>query len=128
MNTRTRRARRILRSARRGPWGKGRRALNNALQPVYGKDGTILHYKLVRDPWHTSRRGWYHSGHGASMRTKAAQRWAKAIDLCARWDADHTLSDCCGWGMPEYGHDPYQFLGSITPARNRPYPPEEHET
>lgn len=133
MNARTRRARRILRTARRGPWGKGRNALKNAMKPVYAEDGKIMHWELVDDPWYTRRRGdLYHPGlyymQRSSLRTnglwrplgpKSRQKWLKEIEKGAIWDMEHALSDCCGWGKEEVYHETIEFTGSIIPARNR---------
>lgn len=133
MNARTRRARRILRSARRGPWGKGRNGLINAMQPVHGTDGEIHHYTIVTDPWYTCRRGYYRSGNYRMLSScvlstwpwrppfgpKSRQTWLKSVAKSAQWDMDHALSDCCGWGKEEVYHETIEFVGSITPTRNR---------
>ena len=86
MNARTRRARRILRSARRGPWGNGRNSLSNAMKPVYGDDGTISHCHLETDPWYTDRKGYYRTGsyRGSNLGPKIRQRWLKEVEKSAR--------------------------------------------
>jgi hypothetical protein len=128
MNARTRHARRILRTTRRGPWGKGRNAINNSMQPVYGADGEIMHYRLVNDPWYTRRSGLYRPGKGISHRTKAAQVWRKAHEKSARWDVGHALSDCCGWGNGEAHHDPFAYVGSLVPPRPAPFDEDDEDS
>lgn len=134
-----RRASRLLRSARRGPWGKGRNTLTGGMEPVYAVDENgrehICHYRLVTDPWYVNRTGFYRAGsqsptkrcrligcnkgHHLSRGSKAKQRWLKDIELAGRWDVQHALSDCCGWGNDD-GHgaepEPYPFVsGSVPP-------------
>lgn len=132
-----RRAERLLRSSRRGPWGKGRNALTNAMQPVYELNGDgkpyIKHYRLVTDPWYVNRTGFYKPesfevcccapdcGHSV-LGPKSRQRWLKEHVKLGQWDVDHALSHCCGWGNDEgHGGEPsvYPFIGGMVPPRRR---------
>lgn len=117
MKPRSRRKRHLLRVSR-----TERRKFRT--EPVYGKDGTIIHYRMVDHPDYVRRIGWWRPG--TSWKTKAGQQALKEIRLAARWDAEHATSDCCGWGQGEVYHDPYRYTGTdLVPRRNRLCPAEE---
>lgn len=133
MNPSARRARRLLRSARRGPWGNGKSSLFKATKPVYSEDGTVEYYKLVTDPWYVNRDGLYKVGswHTDSLHRllgyrcvgpKARQVWLKDWVKDGKWEIGHVLSTCCGWGNEEgYGGQPQPHAftsGSVPPEPN----------
>lgn len=121
MNPRARRKRHLLRISREK---------KIRTEPVYGEDGSILHYRWVHHQDYVRRYGIWSAKtarrdeNGRIVFTsKAAQQMLKEVRLYARWDAEHATSDCCGWGNGEVYHDPYHYTGTdLVPRRNRLYP------
>lgn len=116
MNTRARRKAHLLRTSRRGPWGKN---FTKRLVPYTDEQGREMS-ELVRHPDYVRRNVLF-------TRRKAR---AEAAKIRLR-ELDHALSDCCGWGNTEShykdGGGLYPFVSGSVPPRPKhlPYPEDE---